>query len=169
MSRPPSCLSRSSSRASNTAGSAQKRVDAYKKVFRKFDVNDDNEIELTEVCEALGIDAKTAQQSINFSDVDADGKISFNEFYLLVRLEQKKIENFRQDEDDRWKSAFNSYDKDNSGLINCEEFHKFWKAVDKKLTSGAIDLLFAATDIDSSGEISYEEFCAVLNFVSQEG
>lgn len=144
----------------------EQRTLAYKQVFKKFDINGDNEVDLIEVCEALGMDPNSAKNQISFNDVDGDGKISFNEFYLLIRNEQRKIESLQQEQDERWRTAFNTFDRDGSGTISNEEFHKFWKAVEQDLTEHAIDLLYAAADLDASGKISYEEFSAVLNFVT---
>lgn len=143
------------------------RIKAYKAVFKKFDMNGDNEIDLVEVCEALGMDPDDAKGNLTLNDVDGDGKISFNEFYLLIRNEQKKIETKKSEQDERWRSAFLSFDRDGNGTIGLEEFHKFWKAVEEDLTDNAIDLLFAAADLDASGAINYEEFSAVLNFVTE--
>ena len=144
------------------------RVQAYKKIFAKFDINGDGEIDLVEVCSSLGVDPIEAKIQLKGNDVDGDGTISFNEFYLLIRNEQKKIESKKKVEDDRWRQAYNSFDTDGSGRICLEEFTKFWGAVDEDLTEHSIELLFTAADLDGSGAISYDEFSAVLNFVTQQ-
>lgn len=162
MSRPVSSLSNISKTSQNPETS--KRLAAYRKVFNSFDKNGDEEIDLDEVCEALGIDYDQAYENMTFSDVNRDGKISFNEFYLLVRLEQQKIERFRQIDDSRWKMAFCSFDKDDNGLIQLDEFHKFWKAVDRQLTKPAIDLLFTATSWVRKILSSLKNFMVLLCF-----
>jgi Ca2+-binding EF-hand superfamily protein len=42
----------------------------------------------------------------------------------------------------------------------------FWSTVEENLTSQAIELLFAAADIDANGRIGYQEFAAMLSFIA---
>ena len=87
-------------------GSIHKRVEIYRRVFHSFDKNGDDEIDLAEVCDAMGIDLNEARSHISVNDTDGNGTISFNEFFLLIRSEQKKIEVRRREADERWRSAF---------------------------------------------------------------
>ena len=119
MKQPPrsgSACSNSSTSGVMPNASTQKRINAYKKVYKKFDKNNDDDIDLEEVCQSLGIEKEEALRTMQTSDIDHDGKISFNEFYLLVRNEQKKIERFRKESNENWRKAFESFDSDKSGL-----------------------------------------------------
>ena len=136
-------------------------------MFHSFDKDGDDEIDLTEVCEAMGIDIQEARTHISVNDKDGNGTISFNEFFLLIRSEQKKIEIRRKKSDERWRSAFMKYDKDKSKSIEKEEFKMFWRDIEHNLTEQAIDLMFATCDLDADGKIGYEEFAAMLSFVSE--
>jgi Ca2+-binding EF-hand superfamily protein len=73
------------------APTIQRRTEAYKQVFKQFDKNDDDAIDLAEVCGAMGIQLDDARKHIDMNDLDGNGTISFNEFFLLIRNEQKKL------------------------------------------------------------------------------
>ena len=142
------------------------RLAKYKLVYQKFDTNLDGQVDLEEVCVALGLTPEEAKKELADDDKNNDGKISFEEFYLLVKKEQKKIDKCQKKNDSKWKSAFKDFDKTGDGLISKDEFKQFWRAVEQDIPDISIELLFAAGDLDESGKISYEEFCAVLNFVN---
>ena len=102
---------------------------------------------------------------ISNHDKNNDGLISFEEFVMLVLAEQRKIQAMANERDEQWRSIFNSIDKDGSGYLNKVEFIKFWYQIEPTMPKPAIELLFAVTDNDVSGKISYTEFAAMLNFI----
>ena len=147
---------------------------AYRKVYEKFDKDGDQSVSLDEICTALGIEKQDAEKELKKVDKNNDGTISFEEFYLLVKNEQKKIARANQKgkengtiNDEQWRSAFTNLDKDGSGTLGLDEFYVFWKEMDPTMSQTSVELLFAASDADGSGAISFDEFSAVLNFVSQ--
>ena len=148
-------------------GSMQRTLKAYRTLYDKFDVNKDQQVDLKEICDALGIPEAAAKEELKSVDKNNDGLVSFEEFYLLVKNEQKKINAARKKgtNDTTWKKCFNDFDKNNDGGIGLDEFFSFWKEVDQSINQISIELLFAAADKDGSGKICYEEFSNVLDFV----
>ena len=64
----------------------------YRKVFHSFDKNGDDEIDLAEVCDAMGIDLQEAKTHISVNDTDGNGTISFNA--LVCKMTHKTHYNF---------------------------------------------------------------------------
>ena len=144
-----------------------KRIELYKKVFQSFDKNGDAEIDLCEVCEAMGMDTDEAKKHIFMNDKDGSDTIGFNEFYLVMRTEQRKIEIRRTDPvEGRWRKSFKEYDKDNSHSIDREEFRLFWLDLEPALTEQSVSLMYAMCDLNADGEITYDEFAAMLSFLA---
>lgn len=139
------------------------RLEAYRKVYQKFDKNNDNSVDLSEICESLGIDKKEAAASLKEHDKNSDGQISFEEFYLIIKAEQKKIAKAQKKNCDKWRKCFNQFDHSGDGTLCIDEFQQFWKEVDSNIITASVDLLFAAADLDGTGKIDYDEFAAVLN------
>lgn len=60
---------------------------------------------------------------------------------------------------------FKSFDTDDSGHVDREEFRKIFKDQDLKITDRDIDLLILELDVDESGTIDYKEFITnAVNF-----
>lgn len=143
------------------------RSEIYRKVFQSFDKNGDSEIDLVEVCQAMGMNVEEAKRHIFVADEDGNGTIGFNEFYLVMRTEQRKIEIRRTDPlDGRWRKSFKEYDTDNSHSIDREEFRLFWLDLEPTLSEQSVNLMYAMADLNADGEITYDEFAAMLSFIA---
>jgi len=67
---------------------------------------------------------------------------------------------------DKLRHYFNYYDEDGSTQIDFEEFKQFWHQVDSDLKDTTLKLLFICADLDMSGMISFEEFEAIMTYLS---
>lgn len=141
-------------------------IAATKSLFKKLDINNDGHLCLDEVCKNLKIDADLAKKELKKADKDGGGTISFEEFFLLIRMEQQKMKQHINKNDGKWKNCFKKFDKSGDGRLCLGEFYLFWKEVDPEIGRNHIELLFASTDVDGSGKICYEEFAACLNHLN---
>merc|ERR1711879_289396 len=93
---------------------------------------------------------------------------AFNENFLLSKDQQEIRKIARQHslpipEVERYKSSFDSYDEDESGMIEYEEFEKLLYALikvpkDLDLPPSRVRQFWLETDEDGSGAITFEEF-----------
>lgn len=146
-------------------------LEAYRRIYNKFDTNGDQKVKIREIADALGIPESDARAAVKEVDKNNDGHCNFQEFYLLVKSEQKKLASASKESEDsdpgRWKSCFEAYDENGDGGIGLEEFISFFKEMDESMPTLSIELLYAASDSDGSGKIGFEEFARVLDFISQ--
>ena len=58
--------------------------------------------------------------------------------------------------------TFDKFDRDNSGILEIEEFHKAWAFLGLSGTPTEIDRAFKAVDVDSSGKVDRDEFAQAV-------
>lgn len=61
-------------------------------VFQKFDVDGTGYIEVEEIQEALKIDRAKAQEMLNEMDANGDGKVSYEEFVMMMGCHDKELQ-----------------------------------------------------------------------------
>ena len=90
-------------------------------------------------------------------DIDYNNKIDFTEF-LAANMDKSVYLN-----EDKLRTAFDSFDSDKNGIITREDIIKilkFEKLIDsKKMASDLID----PNDVNKDGKIDFNEFCRLMN------
>ena len=135
-----------------------KEIDELKKIFLKIDNNGDGRLTYDELRkgfeEVFGENITDIEFNKIVEDIDQDddGYIGYEEF-LRVALDQKIIltkENLR--------IAFEHFDANKDGKLSMEEVKNIMG------TEGTAEILeiFKSVDSDSDGDISYEEFCILM-------
>ncbi|GAA5816565.1 hypothetical protein MFLAVUS_010095 [Mucor flavus] len=140
----------------------QEQITEYREAFQLFDKNGDGSISASElgvVLRSFGMNPSDAELQDMVNDVDADnnGHIDFEEFLSLVKT--LKSEN---DDTDDLQEAFKVFDADGNGVIDRNELHKVMSSLNETLTEQELDAMIREADINGDGQISFEEFKAMM-------
>ncbi|GKY94878.1 hypothetical protein MPSEU_000452700 [Mayamaea pseudoterrestris] len=140
-------------------------IDEFKDAFAMFDVDGGGTIEsheLREVITQLAGEKPTdeeIQEMIDLVDANGDGMIDFDEFVTLMRL---RMGDSGEDAELKLKEVFDVFDADGSGAIDRDEMRALMKKLAQSLTEEEISAIMEEVDIDKDGEISYDEFKALM-------
>ena len=135
----------------------------YADAFKLFDKDDDGNIsvnEIYEVFQSLGIKQYTKKQvgeMLKAFDADDNGELSLDEFIVLLRKKGGSKKG-KLSYDEELKQAFAVFDVDGNGTISDEELASVMNALGENLTKADIDFMIKAVDINSDGEIDFDEF-----------
>lgn len=115
--------------------------------------------ELQQVMRKLGQDPSEEDliEMIASVDDNGDNEIDFNEFCVLMKSRIGK-----RDQDEELREAFAVFDSDNSGAIDRKELKRLMKKLGQALTEAEIDAMMDEVDTNGDGEISFEEFKALM-------
>lgn len=80
--------------------------------------------------------------------------------------EQKRMNSVRADNDEKWAEAFKAFDVNGNGNLSKVEFIMFFNEISPELPQQSVEMMFAITDVDCSGSITYDEFGNMLNYIS---
>ena len=94
---------------------------------------------------------------ISSVDENRDGEISFDEFVILMKSRIGPV-----DPDQELRDAFAVFDTDNSGAIDRKELKRLMKKLGQKLSEQELDAMMDEVDTNGDGEISFEEFKALM-------
>lgn len=116
--------------------------DELKKVFKKLGSNPtDDQI----------------QAMIKRVDVNGDGEIDFEEFLVMMKMNQQF-----NDPDKDFRDAFKTMDTDGDGTISKKELSDLFIKLGQKLSDEEIQSMMDVVDTDKSGAIDFEEFKAMM-------
>ena len=140
-------------------------------IFKKYDEDHSGHLEKQEILAMLGemgLDCKQAELCFMMLDKDGNNTASEEEFIQWFRAGEIKI----VDNPNRYAfvrrvaDAFQSYDKDGSGVIEKDEFRallakggKDWQKCDDATIEQALRIV----DKDGSGTVSFTEFLAWMD------
>jgi calcium-dependent protein kinase len=141
--------------------------DNLAKVFRAFDTNGDGKLSIQEVktgyLEHYGkiMSDDEVEAMFNAVDTDRSGFIDYSEFVVAAMNERQLTTN------DKLQAAFKMFDKDGSGIISADEIRtalQFGGA--NEMSAQAVDAIIKQVDENGDGEISFEEFVAMMKGLS---
>ena len=140
--------------------SKQEKTD-IDKVFRAMDVNGDGKLSKEEIkngyAEFFGKSLTDEQVDDMFAKVDADGngEIDYSEFVVATMNEKNLLSN------NKLQTAFKMFDKDGGGSISTDEIKQVL-SFGQNLDEAVINQIIKQVDENGDGEISYEEFAAMM-------
>lgn len=101
---------------------------------------------------------KDIEGMFNMVDTDNSGFIDYSEF-VVAAIADKSLTTI-----DKLQAAFKMFDKDGSGVISADEIKEVL-GFNGNLDKDAIDLILQQVDSNGDGEISFEEFFAMMTKV----
>merc|ERR1719458_680645 len=138
-----------------------------KMAFKRFDADGDGEISINELKNGAGSGFSSGEIAAVFAlgDSDGDGNISFAEFAQLVLPSARdKVSalkrTFKSSQDIQ--AAFQRFDVNMDGMISCDELKNGLHGSGMKMNDQEVMTVFAMADTDGDGEISLQEFSALL-------
>jgi len=142
-----------------------KSVSDIKAAFKRFDADGDGQMTRNEL--KNGMRASDADLDIIFAlgDLDGDGEINIGEFIRVMSPSTSAaLGRFRNTfaciED--VVSAFRVIDSNNDGALNKQELTAGMNSFGKEFTATEIESVFSLADVNSDGEICYDEFVSMM-------
>ncbi|WAR18065.1 CALM1-like protein [Mya arenaria] len=141
----------------------KKQKSEIEQIFEKIDLNNDGRIsviELTKAARLLGMNPTQdeAAQMIADCNPSQEGYVNKSEFRKLFSDQKADIDA----QVEEMKTAFKVFDKDNSGTISRDEIREVLNMAGEKIDDSEIDEMLRKVDIDGDGNISIDEFAAVM-------
>merc|ERR1712072_391756 len=133
-----------------------------KEAFELFDTDGSGSIasgELKVAMKALGFEPKPGEieKLIHSVDDDGDGEMDYDDFERM--MEQKII---NKDQKDDLMKAFTLIDDDQTGKISLKNLKRVAKELGETLSEEELIEVITESDKDGDGELSMEEFLAVM-------
>ena len=90
-----------------------------------------------------------------------NGTIDFLEFLTMMA---RKMEDIDHEEEimEEIMEAFKVFDRDGNGFISAAEVRHVVTNLSERLTDEEVDAMIAEADVDSDGQINYEEFIQMM-------
>jgi len=126
-----------------------------------MDVNGDGKLSKDEIKNGymtyFGKNLTDEQIDDMFSQVDADGngEIDYSEFVVATMNEKNLLSN------NKLQTAFKMFDKDGGGSISTDEIKQVL-SFGQNLDEAVVQQIIEQVDKNGDGEISYEEFAAMM-------
>merc|ERR1712167_175756 len=149
-------------RAESVAGLTDAQKADLKEAFTLFDTDGSGAIDSSELCTAmaaLGFNPKKSEieKMVKEMDKDGDATIDLEEFMIMLaeKMNQK-------DGKEEMLKGFAMFDDDKTGKISFNNFKRVATELGETLTDDQLKEILAEADEDKDGEISKEEFLAVM-------
>lgn len=142
------------------------RLAEIKRTFAMFDQDGDGSIsadELGLVLEAMGqrVSPAELEAMVRTVDLDSSGTIELNEFAALLLPSDPSMSDVTGEDDLR--VAFNDLDRNGDGQLSVSELKRALRALGDRHSDRDIDELVHKADTDGDGQVSFEEFVALMN------
>ena len=156
--------------------SAHKTTKDVQMAFKKFDSNNDGAIDRQELTQALsngGLNFTQQEVDAVFkaADINKDGDVDYEEFIALMCPSAAAIvHKFRSQYKnlDDVIAAFKRFDRNNDGALDKAELSHAMKSSSQSFSDIEVDAIFSLGDSDGDGEVSLQEFVALMSPSSSE-
>lgn len=135
--------------------------------FSTFDVDGDGFITASEVKQTLMHDSGTemtdAEIDVMFrvADVDEDGVVNYDDF---LKVRTRKYSPIIPTEAEI-RSSFEKFDVDGNGFITASELKQSMHDLVKGKNDAEIDAMVRDADLDVDGQVSYDEYSKMMNYM----
>ncbi|XP_058089340.1 calcium-dependent protein kinase 2-like [Magnolia sinica] len=139
---------------------SEEEIMGLKAMFKSMDTDNSGTITLEELKQGLSkqgtkLSEVEVKQLMEAADADGNGIIDYDEFITAT------MHMNRMDREEHLYTAFQYFDKDNSGYITTEELEQALK--EYGMHDGRdIKEIISEVDADNDGRINYDEFCAMM-------
>lgn len=140
-------------------------ISNIKECFKKFDVNKDGQISRNELRAGMKLSDSDLDVVFALGDLDGDGEISLSEFVRIMSpVAGNAVNRFRNCFKDIYElvAAFRKFDTNNDGSISIQELSSGMRELRMSFSNEETNAIYAASDINSDGEISYTEFVSLM-------
>ena len=151
--------------------SVHKTTKDVQAAFKRFDADGDGAIDKKEMTQALSSNGMnfTAQEVdaiFAAGDINRDGTVDYEEFIALMcpsaaaivtkfRSQYKNLDNVI--------AAFKRFDRNNDGALDKAELSQAMKSSGQSYSDIEVDAIFSLGDSDGDGEVSLQEFVALMS------
>ena len=144
-------------------GLTDEQIEELREAFNLFDTDGNGTIdskELKEAMQSLGFEAKnqTIYQIIADIDKDGTGDIDFEEFLDLMTAGISST-----DSKEDVQKVFNLFDDDKTGYISLQNLKRVSKDLGETMSDAELLEMIERADADQDGQISFEEFYAIMS------
>jgi Ca2+-binding EF-hand superfamily protein len=142
----------------------EEQINRIHELFNSLDEKSSGELDVKQciyLFRLLSISIDNEEQFrlvMNQVDLDNNGKISFQEFLILLsqKMNQIKTINFIFE-------TFKYFDKDNDGFINIYDLSKIFLHLGEKLTEQQLNEMLLTIDYDQDGYVNFQDFTMMIN------
>ncbi|KAL8099651.1 calcium-dependent protein kinase 17-like [Apium graveolens] len=145
---------------------SEEEIIGLKQMFKSMDADNSGTITLEELKQGLAqqgtkLSEYEVKQLMEAADADGDGTINYDEFITAT------MHMNRMDKEDHLYTAFQYFDKDNSGYITREELEHALRDFGMS-DERNIKEIISEVDSDNDGRINYDEFVAMMRKGQQD-
>jgi calmodulin len=145
-----------------TKNLTEEQKDELKEAFAIYDTNNDGVIstrELGTVLRQLGQNPTEAEilEMIKDLDKDKNSSISFDEFAVLMVDKMRNV-----DTEQEVRDAFRVFDVNGNGFLSADELRHVATNLGEKLTEEEANEMIRSANVDSNGQINYEDFVHLM-------
>merc|ERR1719498_628064 len=155
-------MAKRGAKAIERPGLSEEEIEEIREAFNLFDADGSGTIdpkELKAAMQSLGFEAKnqTIYQMINDIDKDKSGEIDFEEFLDMMTAKMSD-----KDSKEDITKVFNLFDDDKTGKISIKNLKRVARELGETMSDAELMEMIERADTDEDGEISVDEFYAIM-------